>query len=223
LSHEAFPHARVPAPRRWGRATVDVIWRAVDLATAAVGLVFVAPLLVALLVAIWLQDGGAPLFAQARIGLGGRTFRCLKLRTMCIDSEARLGALLGADASAREEWAQDHKLKRDPRITRLGLFLRRSSLDELPQLINVLVGDMSLVGPRPIVRAEIARYGRWFTDYASVRPGLTGLWQVTGRSLTSYRRRVAADALYARRKCLLLNLKIIAATVRVLLFARGSF
>ncbi len=122
MSHEAVPHMRAPAPLRWGRVAVDVIWRAVDVATAAVGLVFVAPLLVTLLALIWFQDGGAPLFAQTRIGLGGRTFRCFKLRTMCVDSEARLAALLSTDACARDEWARDHKLRRDPRITRLGRF-----------------------------------------------------------------------------------------------------
>jgi lipopolysaccharide/colanic/teichoic acid biosynthesis glycosyltransferase len=206
-----------------GRIGIDAIWRAIDVMAAAAGLIFVAPLLLAIAVLIWAEDGGAPVFAQPRVGLGGRHFRCLKLRTMCPDAEARLNAVLASDAEARAEWARDHKLRRDPRITRLGRFLRKSSLDELPQLINVLVGEMSLVGPRPIVDAEIARYGRWFAHYASVRPGLTGLWQVSGRNLTTYRRRVAADALYARRKCLILNLKILLATAPAILFARGSF
>jgi len=207
----------------WGAASVDVLWRLVDVVAAAAGLVFVAPLLLTLAVAIWASDGGAPVFAHSRVGFGGRHFRCLKLRTMCVDAEARLNALLSSDPQARAQWARDHKLKCDPRITRLGLFLRKSSLDELPQLINVLKGEMSLVGPRPIVDAEVARYGRWFAHYASVRPGLTGLWQVSGRNLTTYRRRVAADALYARRKCLVLNFKILVATVPAILFAQGSF
>jgi lipopolysaccharide/colanic/teichoic acid biosynthesis glycosyltransferase len=202
---------------------VDALWRAFDIVAAAAGLIFIAPLLLSLSALIWLSDGGAPIFAHARVGLGGRRFACLKLRTMCVDADARLAALLSSDPRARAEWERDHKLRNDPRITRLGGFLRKSSLDELPQLINVLLGDMSLVGPRPIVEAEVVRYGRWFAHYASVRPGLTGLWQVSGRNLTTYRRRVAADALYARRKCLVLNLKILLATVPAILFAHGSY
>ena len=123
---------------------------------------------------IWMSDGGSPLFAQTRIGMGGRRFRCLKLRSMCVDAEQRLAALLARDAWARAEWARDHKLRNDPRVTPLGQFLRKSSLDELPQLFNVLKGEMSLVGPRPIVEAEVPRYGRWFAHYASVRPGADG-------------------------------------------------
>ncbi|MDR3511692.1 MAG: sugar transferase [Caulobacteraceae bacterium] len=202
---------------------MDAVWRVIDIVVAAAGLVFVAPLLLSLMALIWVGDGGSPIFAQTRIGMGGRRFRCLKLRTMCVDAEQRLAALLIRDAWARAEWVRDHKLRDDPRITAFGHFLRKSSLDELPQLVNVLKGEMSLVGPRPIVEAEVARYGRWFAHYASVQPGLTGLWQVSGRNLTTYRRRVAADALYARRKCLMLNLKIVLATAPAILFAQGSF
>lgn len=198
-------------------------WRSVDIVVSLLALVFVAPLLVTLMTLIWVGDGGSPIFSHKRVGMGGRRFHCLKLRTMCADADRRLAALLERDAWARAEWARDHKLRNDPRITPLGRFLRKSSLDELPQLLNVLKGDMSLVGPRPIVDAEVVRYGRWFVHYASVRPGLTGLWQVSGRNLTTYRRRVAADALYARRKCGLLNLKILVATVPALLLAQGSF
>src|SRR5439155_5109228 len=121
-------------------------------------------------------------------------------------AEQRLAELLASDPQAREEWERDHKLRKDPRITPLGLFLRRSSLDELPQLINVMLGEMSLVGPRPIVEAEVVRYGRRFRHYCSVKPGLTGLWQVSGRNDVSYRTRVAMDCLYARNKTPLLNL-----------------
>lgn len=140
------------------------------------GLVFIAPLLAALALAIWAMDGSSPTIAHRRVGLGGRHFRYLKLRTMCVDTDAWLRTLLNSDPQADAEWARDHKLRCDPQITPLGQFLRKSSLDKLPQLFNVLVGEMSLVGPRLIVDAEAARYGRRFAHYVSVRPGLTGLW-----------------------------------------------
>jgi exopolysaccharide production protein ExoY len=140
-----------------------------------------------------------------------------------VDAEQRLQHLLATDPEAQQEWLRDHKLRRDPRITGIGNFLRRSSLDELPQFFNVLRGEMSLVGPRPIVVGEIARYGRYLGSYASVKPGLTGLWQVSGRSNTSYRRRVAMDVAYARAKCLRLDMSILLATIPAVVGARGSY
>ena len=127
------------------------------------------------------------------------------------------------DPELRREWETTFKLRRDPRITALGAFLRKSSLDELPQLFNILKGEMSVVGPRPIVAAEVARYGRWYRDYCNVRPGLTGLWQVSGRNDVNYRRRVALDVAYARRRSLGLYLKIIIATVPAVLLRNGSY
>jgi lipopolysaccharide/colanic/teichoic acid biosynthesis glycosyltransferase len=194
-----------------------------DLGLAAVALVFCLPLLLALMALIALRDGGPPLYRHTRVGRGGRLFGCLKLRTMVLDADERLQRLLDADPAARAEWARDHKLRRDPRITALGSLLRKTSLDELPQLINVLRGEMSLVGPRPIVPAEIARYGCRFAAYGSVRPGITGLWQVSGRNDVSYRRRVAMDVVYARRRSVGLNLAIMAATVPAVVFRRGSY
>jgi lipopolysaccharide/colanic/teichoic acid biosynthesis glycosyltransferase len=141
---------------------------------------------------------------------------------MVSDADVRLVQLLAESAQAREEWARDHKLRRDPRITPIGSFLRRSSLDELPQLFNVLKGEMSLVGPRPIVHSEIERYGRYFREYCRVRPGITGLWQISGRSNVSYRRRVALDVTYVRSKSLVLDIKILALTLPCVLVARGS-
>jgi exopolysaccharide production protein ExoY len=142
---------------------------------------------------------------------------------MTADAEQRLARLLASDADARREWLQDHKLRRDPRVTPFGNFLRRSSLDELPQLFNVLRGEMSLVGPRPIVPREAVRYGRYFEDYCKVRPGITGLWQVCGRNNVSYRRRVALDVTYTRRRSTLLNLAILGATIPSVLSAEGSY
>ena len=201
----------------------DATRRTLDLVIAAALVVLLAPLLVVVAVLVWAQDGGPALFAHERIGLGGKPFKCLKFRTMLTDSEARLSTLLATDATARREWEQDHKLRCDPRITRLGRFLRRSSIDELPQLLNVLRGEMSLVGPRPIVEAEVVRYGRWFWCYAKVKPGITGLWQVSGRNNTTYRRRIALDTVYGRRVSLGLYLKILVLTVPAVLLSRGSF
>ncbi|MDB5444854.1 MAG: sugar transferase, partial [Phenylobacterium sp.] len=162
-------------------------------------------------------------FGHSRIGYEGRSFRCWKFRTMVVDAEARLSALLARDPEARDEWDADHKLRRDPRVTPLGLFLRVTSVDELPQLFNVLTGEMSLVGPRPIVPAEVARYGRRFAHYCSVRPGITGLWQVSGRNDVGYRSRVAMDTVFAKTATLSLYLWILAVTVPAVLRRDGSY
>lgn len=193
------------------------------LGIALLALVFLLPLMLAVALAIWVQDRGPVLFAHRRVGLGGRSFHCLKFRSMALDAEARLQSLLANDPAAAAEWAADHKLRNDPRVTPLGAFLRKTSLDELPQLFNVLKGEMSLVGPRPIVDAEIVRYGRRFTDYCKVKPGITGLWQVSGRNDVSYRTRVAMDAVYAKRKCGRLDVWILAATIPAVLARKGSY
>ena len=207
--------------RRKPSLTGEPVKRAVDVAGALMVLLFSAPLLLTLCLLIAAQ-GGSPLFGHARIGRGGRRFKCWKLRTMVPNAQERLTNLLATDAEARLEWARDHKLRRDPRITPLGRFLRASSFDELPQMLNVLAGEMTLVGPRPIVEAEAARYGRRYKHYLSVTPGVTGLWQVSGRSRTSYRRRVAIDTVYARRRNLLMDLRIIVATVPAVIMSRGA-
>jgi exopolysaccharide production protein ExoY len=163
------------------------------------------------------------LFAQKRNGRGGRRFRCYKFRSMRPDAEIYLKQLLSTDPVLRREWEQTHKLKQDPRITPLGDFLRRSSLDELPQLFNIIRGEMSIVGPRPIVDSEIHHYGRWYRYYTRVRPGLTGLWQVSGRSDVSYRRRVAMDRLYVRTRSLNSYVWILLATAPAVLMRRGSY
>lgn len=185
-------------------------------------LVFLAPLMLVVAAAVYLQDRGPILFAHRRIGKDGHAFPCLKFRSMAVDAEARLAELLANDPDARQEWTANHKLKVDPRVTPLGDFLRRSSLDELPQLFNVLRGEMSLVGPRPVVHAEATHYGRWFRNYCSVRPGITGLWQVSGRSDVCYRQRVALDVLYVRRKSLVMDFGILVQTVPAVFLRRGS-
>ena len=197
--------------------------RALDLSMAIPLLILLAPILGLIALAVWINDGGPAFYGQMRIGRYGRSFRCWKFRSMVTDSDAVLAAVLAISPEARAEWARDHKLKADPRITWVGRLLRSSSLDELPQLWNVLRGEMSLVGPRPIVVAEVGRYGARFHDYCTCRPGITGLWQVSGRNDTSYRRRVAIDAVYARRASLGLDIAILIRTVPAVLLRRGSY
>jgi exopolysaccharide production protein ExoY len=181
------------------------------------------PVIVLLCIAIAAQDGGSPFFVHRRIGRGGRMFPCLKLRTMVRDSESRLQRHLEGNPAAQAEWALDQKLRNDPRITPLGVFLRKSSLDELPQLLNVVWGHMSLVGPRPIVPAEAARYGRYMEFYCNMRPGITGLWQVSGRNDISYRRRVAMDTIYSRTRWVGGDIWIMVRTVPAVFASKGSF
>jgi exopolysaccharide production protein ExoY len=197
--------------------------RALDILIAVAVLIFTAPLMLALAFAIRTQDGGPAVFGHTRIGRNGRSFRCFKFRSMVVDADARLQALLAIDPEARREWELDRKLRNDPRITAVGNFLRKSSLDELPQLFNVLKGEMSIVGPRPIVSAEIRKYGSSFRQYCAVRPGITGLWQVSGRNNVPYHRRVALDRLYAKSKCLSVDIKILLLTVPAVLSRNGSY
>jgi len=196
---------------------------ALNVAVALLALVFLLPIMLFVAAAIFLQDGGPIVFAHRRIGREGRHFYCLKFRSMAVDAEARLQQLLSSDPAARVEWEADHKLRNDPRVTKLGAFLRKTSLDELPQLFNVLRGEMSLVGPRPIVDGEVSKYGRHFLEYCAVKPGITGLWQVSGRNDTTYRARVAMDCVYAKRRNVVLDAYIIAATVPAVLARRGSY
>jgi len=216
---------RVPAFTRLRPAIIFDDWlvRFMDVTIAILALLFLLPLLAIIALMIVFQDGGPVLFWHRRIGWGGRPFYCLKFRSMAIGAEGRLAALLAADPKARAEWERDHKLRIDPRVTPLGRFLRRSSLDELPQLFNVLKGEMSLVGPRPIVEAEIYRYGWRFRHYCAVRPGITGLWQVSGRTDVDYRARVAMDCLYVKSKSPWLYIWIVVATVPAVLLRKGSY
>lgn len=197
--------------------------RFLDLGIALVGTVALLPMMLLVAVLILIDGRGPVLFRHLRIGQGGRCFLVLKFRTMAVDGDQILRQYLIENAEAAAEWARDHKLRNDPRVTPLGSFLRRSSLDELPQLFNVIAGHMSIVGPRPIVEAEIERYGQFFEAYCSVRPGITGIWQVSGRNDISYERRVQMDALYARQKSILLDLRLIFATIPAVLARRGSY
>ena len=169
------------------------------------------------------RDGGAAFFSHRRISMGGQPFGCLKFRTMVMNADEALKRVLESDPAAAAEWARDFKLRQDPRITAIGCFLRRTSLDELPQLINVLKGEMSLVGPRPIIAAEMVRYGDDIRYYLEARPGLTGLWQVSGRNDSGYAKRVQLDAWYVKNWSLWHDITILLKTVRVLLTKEGAY
>lgn len=196
--------------------------RLLDILIASLALIFFLPLFVVIAVAIKIADPGPVFFRHRRIGLGGRAFGCWKFRTMVVDAEARLDKILLTDPAAAREWAEHQKITDDPRVTRLGSFLRRSSLDELPQFFNVLMGEMSIVGPRPIVETEAARYGQHFALYCRVRPGITGLWQISGRSDIHYFERVLLDVRYVSSRSMMRDLRIIVLTVPSVLAARGS-
>ncbi len=193
-----------------------------DRLMALVALVFFAPFLLIIALLIVAFDGRPVFFSQMRVGRGGRMFRCYKFRTMNRNSERILADLLAVDAAAREEWRQTQKLVHDPRISCLGAFLRKTSLDELPQFWNVLKGDMSIVGPRPVVASETWHYGDKIKEYTSVRPGITGLWQVSGRSDTTYEQRVLLDCEYIARQSVFLDLAIIIKTIFVVLRRDGA-
>ena len=188
---------------------------------AALALFLLAPLFL-VLASLVRRDGGPALFRHKRVGAGGRTFECIKFRTMVLNADAALHDLLARDPAARREWEEQQKLRHDPRITPVGHFLRKTSLDELPQLLNVLRGEMSLVGPRPIVDAEISRYGRDIEYYYGTKPGITGLWQVSGRSDTSYARRVQLDRWYACNWSLWHDIAILAKTIPVVFRREGA-
>lgn len=177
--------------------------------------------LILIFAAIAARDGHRPFFGHNRVGRNGQEFRCWKIRTMVPNAEAKLAAYLDADPEARVEWNATRKLKNDPRIIRFGQFIRKTSLDELPQLLNVLLGQMSIVGPRPVVRDELSLYGADRTSYLALRPGITGLWQVSGRNNATYEERVGFDVEYRNTISLIQDLKIIIRTLRVVMVRNG--
>lgn len=213
------------APRQTNRreAAKEPLWKlALDKGFAVAALVLLAPFILVVAILLKAREGGPIIFAHTRLGKNGEPFRCLKFRTMLPDAESRLEAFLAADPDARHEWESLRKLTNDPRVTCLGRFLRKSSLDELPQFWNVLRGEMSIVGPRPITDDEAVFYGNRFGAYLAVRPGITGLWQVSGRSDTSYTERVALDVQYVRGRSFLLDCRIILRTVVVVFTQSGA-
>lgn len=200
----------------------SIVKRTIDVIGGVLLLIALLPVMLSLALIVK-RDGGPILFRHKRIGANGKSFSCLKFRTMCPDAEQRLQKLLAESPEARAEWERDFKLKEDPRVTPFGNLMRQTSLDELPQLFNVIRGEMSLVGPRPIVTAEAARYGAAFRDYLGCRPGLTGLWQVSGRNDLDYDSRVQLDARYAREWSLVRDVAILLRTVGVVFGRTGAY
>jgi exopolysaccharide production protein ExoY len=196
--------------------------RVIDVILAISAIVLVAPLLIICFVVTVATSPGPALFRHRRVGFNGKYFDCLKFRTMVADAPERLRQLLESDPAASAEWTANRKLRYDPRVTAIGAILRKSSLDELPQLFNVLRGDMSIVGPRPVTEEELVRYANSKGAYLACRPGITGLWQVSGRSSTTYSKRVACDTFYARNWSMTLDAKIFIVTIPALLLSENA-
>jgi exopolysaccharide production protein ExoY len=197
--------------------------RAMDLVIAVTALVLAAPVMLIVALLIRTTEGGPAMFSHSRVGYGGKQFDCYKFRSMVSNSQEVLKEYLETNPEAAKEWEETRKIRNDPRITFLGRILRKSSLDELPQLFNIIRGDMSCVGPRPVVTDELQRYGYHAGEYLRTRPGLTGLWQVTGRSSTDYASRVALDSQYVKNWSPWLDIVILCRTVfAVMRFDRAS-
>jgi Undecaprenyl-phosphate galactose phosphotransferase WbaP len=199
------------------------IKRFIDLGMVIVGGIIILPLLLLFALLVKISSPGPVLYGHTRIGLNGRHFKAYKFRSMVVDATEQLELMLESDPKVREEWEASHKLRNDPRVTAVGRFLRRTSLDEFPQLINILKGEMSLVGPRPVVDDEIEKYGEDFDRIFSVKPGLTGLWQVSGRSDTDYAARVAFDTYYLESWSVWLDLWILYKTFGVVIRGKGAY
>lgn len=209
-------------PNNLARRGPQFIKRMFDIVVSASLLFVIAPLLAILASRVW-QSGGPVLFGHQRIGRRGEPFTCYKFRTMVPSADKVLNEVLATNAAHRAEWEKDHKLKKDPRVTKIGAYMRRTSLDELPQLWNVLKGEMSLVGPRPIVDNELVRYGEHSDYYLECRPGITGLWQISGRNDVDYAARVQLDTWYARNWSMWYDVVILLRTIRVVFARNGAY
>lgn len=197
--------------------------RVFDLILAAISITVLSPLLIILAITVRFSDGGPAMFGHTRVGFSGKPFKCWKFRSMAPNSEALLQQHLAANPEAAQEWKLNQKFQNDPRVTPLGYFIRKYSIDELPQLFNILTGDMSFVGPRPIQRSESEKYGRSLRHYLRSRPGLTGLWQISGRSDSTYKKRVVFDRYYVTHWSMLTDLVLIFKTVPVAITGSGSY
>jgi lipopolysaccharide/colanic/teichoic acid biosynthesis glycosyltransferase len=211
------PAPALPHRPSWASRTAD---RCLDFSLGVVLVILLLPIFVLVALAIRITSSGPIFYRQVRIGRGGQPFRCMKFRTMVADADKQLASLLLSSSDLQDEFLQTYKLKSDPRITPIGRILRKTSLDELPQLLNVLLGNMSLVGPRPVVPVETDRYGDALMTVLLVRPGLTGVWQVSGRNDVSYEERVRMDVAYATDHNILTNLAVLARTALVVVNPR---
>jgi Undecaprenyl-phosphate galactose phosphotransferase WbaP len=211
-------------PVRRVSAAEELLKRAFDLISVVVILTLFSWVILIIVAAIKWSSPGPIVFGHLRVGRSGKAFKCYKFRSMVPNAQEVLRELLERDSDARAEWERDFKLRNDPRVTRIGAFIRKTSLDELPQLWNVLRGEMSIVGPRPVVRRELGLYyGTGRRHYLSVRPGLTGLWQVSGRNDIGYRERVELDRRYVQTWSVFLDFKIVMKTVGVIFARRGAY
>lgn len=197
--------------------------RLFDVFFSLTGILLLFPVFIVIAFIIYIDSPGPIVFAHRRIGKNGEPFSCYKFRTMVADAQVKLDAFLIAHPEAKTEWEREFKLKNDPRITRIGNFLRKTSLDELPQLFNVVTGEMSLVGPRPIIDKEVPKYGGYINDYRLVNPGITGYWQVSGRNDVDYDTRVQMDSWYVRNWSLWLDVVLLIKTVKVVLIGKGAY
>ncbi|MFY0610013.1 MAG: sugar transferase [Hyphomicrobiaceae bacterium] len=196
--------------------------RCVDILIAVTLIMLLWPLMTIVTLLIKINMGGPVIFAHQRVGANGKAFKCYKFRTMISNAEQALLQHFADNPESKREWETTAKLRNDPRVTKLGRLLRRSSIDELPQLLNVLKGDMSCVGPRPVVAAELAPYGEHASDYLAARPGLSGIWQVSGRSNIGYGTRIKLDSLYVRRWSMALDMAILLATIPAVLRSKET-
>lgn len=201
------------------------IKRCFDIVFSLLCLIIGAPLFCIIALIIYMTSPGPVIYSHPRIGRGGKSFKCYKFRSMHLDAQERLREILESDPEMKKEWEQTYKLKNDPRITPVGAFLRKTSLDELPQFWNVLIGDLSVVGPRPIVKEEVEKYlGIKAYKILSIRPGLTGLWQVSGRSdINCYEKRISLDEYYVDNQSLALDLELIAKTIPAMIQSKGAY
>ena len=194
-----------------------------DFTLTFIGTICISPLLAYIAYRIKKEDPGPVIFKHMRVGKNGKSFPCYKFRSMCVDAKQMLEKYLRENPEARMEWERDFKLKNDPRITKSGTFLRKTSLDELPQIFNVLKGEMSLVGPRPVIKEELERYGEYVDDYLMVKPGITGMWQVSGRSDIDYTERVLLDSWYVRNWSVWIDIVMLVKTFKVVLLRKGAY
>lgn len=202
--------------------TGGMVKRIMDITLVVLAVPFLLPLMLGLYILVKLTSPGPAFYGHSRVGFGGREFKCWKFRSMVLDGDAVLEAHFRKNPADRMIWESERKLRHDPRVTPVGAVLRKLSLDELPQLFNVITGEMSLVGPRPVVRDELEKYAASAGHYMRARPGLTGLWQVSGRSETTYRYRVKLDRFYVSRWSALLDIWVILRTIPAVVFSRGA-
>jgi exopolysaccharide production protein ExoY len=222
METKTLPFQRTARPAVW-HIHHSASKRLFDLCFSIALLILLSPLLLGIALAIRFSSGGGAIYVQPRLGRGGRVFKCYKFRTMYCDADKRLHEILAKNALLRNEWAKNQKLKNDPRIFSLGKWLRRTSLDELPQFWNVVKGDLSIVGPRPYMVSQKRELGSFAAKILSVRPGITGVWQTSGRSHTTFQERISLDAKYIEKRSFYYDLILILKTIPKIVFPKDAY